>query len=231
MRLDISSRLQAGRLHEALTGQIVDQHYKAGERLSLGVLAEEFAVSLAPLRAAAARLARDGLVRLSPCGEYFTVTAPPDGAWMEELLSYRLLIETSAVGLIARQRPTETLRRMRAAVRSDVTGESLTFGAFRMMHDADKEFHAAIVEGTGNRVTIRAYRDLQPHLHYARLFYSGAARNCRVMNEHGAIVAAVERGEVAKAEETLRAHIEETHAFAAAFDAAALFRQALGQAS
>ncbi len=228
MRLDISSRLQAGRLHEALTGQIIDQHYKAGERLGLGILAEELAVSLPPLRAAAARLARDGLVTLSPCRQYFTVTSAPDAAWMEELLSYRLLIEVSAVGQIARLQPKDTIRRMRAALRGDVTGDSLTFGEFRMMHEADKEFHAAIVEGTNNRVTIRAYRDLQPHLHYARLFYSGAARNCRVMNEHGAIVDAIERGDAAAAEHTLRAHIEETHAFATAFDPASLFQQALG---
>ena len=57
---------------------------------------------------------------------------------------------------------------------------------------ADADFHRAIVASAGNRSSSQVYADLQPHVHYARLYLSrGVEEEADVAAEHGVILARV----------------------------------------
>ncbi len=133
--------------------------------------------------------------------------ASPDAVF--DYLDFRALFEGEAAALVA-ERATEAERQeiARIAAQMAAARESADQAA---EVELDTEFHMAIVEATGNRVTIQIARSLQELLrrgverHHA-LVYDEPAERAELLAQHQAINAAIQAGEAAAARAAVRSH-------------------------
>jgi GntR family transcriptional regulator, transcriptional repressor for pyruvate dehydrogenase complex len=199
------------------------QHHIQREELAPGDflgreedLAAEFGVSRPTLREALKLLASGNLIRASkgPGGGIFVAHTADQGmsrslsdaiammletgaVSLEELLDARLLFEVPLAGLAAYQPDEETVKRLREALR---TGDALAA--------ADADIHRTIAAATGNRV-IKALTDwvfdvAQPSLDEV---IQSAVVQSAVAEQHEALVAAIEKGDPARAERAMKDHL------------------------
>lgn len=204
----ISRRVLADQVHEILTERILDRVYQPGERLNIDALARELGVSSSPVREALTRLTAEGLVSSSSFIG-FAVAPMPDGAWFDELYDYRELVETWAVRIVATLRPSAVLANLNAAVAALEQGTyGSSFRDYRTAHDADEAFHRILIEAAGNRVVAKTYRELNPHLHHARLYMSRPQDVALVVAEHRAILEAIDKGDADAAAAAMLSHLK-----------------------
>jgi DNA-binding FadR family transcriptional regulator len=157
----------------------------------------------APLRVTtperlAAGPGRDGLVHLLRLGR-----VPVD-----DLVELRCALEAAAVAHVARARDQQALAPARAALEQmRAAGEDLA-----AVERADVRFHLALVQASGNRaleLVMLAVRDsIEAHLHTAlAALPEPRAVTRRLLREHEALLAAVDGGDVAEAEQLAREHL------------------------
>jgi GntR family transcriptional repressor for pyruvate dehydrogenase complex len=194
-----------------------------GERLGPGDflgreddLAAEFGVSRATLREALKLLASGNLIRASkgPGGGIFVANTAEQGmsrsvsesiaamlenaiVSLEELLEARLLLEVPLAGLAAHRADDATIRLLREA------------GSGREgLEVADSRIHEIIASAAGNRVvealTGWVREVAQPALAEA---IDGAIVRSAVVEQHDALIAAIERGDSARAERAMEDHL------------------------
>lgn len=199
------------------------QHHIQSEALAPGDflgreedLAADFGVSRPTLREALKLLASGNLIRASkgPGGGIFVAHTADQGmsrslsdaiammletgaVSLEELLDARLLFEVPLAGLAAYQPDEETVKRLREALR---TGDPLAA--------TDAEIHRTIAAASGNRV-IKALTDwvfevAQPSLDEV---IQPAVVQSAVAEQHEALVAAIEKGDAARAERAMKDHL------------------------
>ncbi|MBA4219564.1 GntR family transcriptional regulator [Bosea sp. (in: a-proteobacteria)] len=190
-----------------LMERILDRDYAPGEKLTIDALSREFAVSASPIREALTRLAGLGLVAATSFAG-FSVAPEPSRDWFEQLRDFRILNEGWAARQLARSRDPDAIARLResiAAMEADPPhGQTPDYvGASQ----ADEAFHEAILAASGNEILAQAVRSLHPHLHHARLFSRIPHDIGPMLDEHRAILAAIERGDEDGAQAAVAAHL------------------------
>jgi GntR family transcriptional repressor for pyruvate dehydrogenase complex len=186
-------------------------------------LAAEFGVSRPTLREALKLLASGNLIRASkgPGGGIFVAHTADQGVRrslsdsvgmmletgavsLEELLDARTLLEVPLAGLAALQADEVTLERLRAALETERQAD----GDIDAVHAADTEFHRAIAAAAGNRMasalTGWVYEVLQPRLIEE---LRDAVVPSAVLDQHVALLRAIEKGDRARAERAMREHL------------------------
>ena len=190
-------------VYVAIRERIADNTLPRGMRLHQEDLAAELGVSRTPVREALGRLAADGLVELLP-NRGARVSALDFGD-MRHAWSARLALEPGAARLAAApERPR--VDAMRAAIVAQRAASGDPVRSFAV----NREFHLALVEGSGN-----------PHLvHFAHVLWApqlGAPiyslqlradeQVARWADEHEAIADAIESRDADLAERLTRGHI------------------------
>jgi GntR family transcriptional regulator, transcriptional repressor for pyruvate dehydrogenase complex len=205
------------------------QHYIQDEGLEPGDflgreedLASEFGVSRPTLREALKLLASGNLIRASkgPGGGIFVAATADEGmgrslsdaiammletgsVTLEELLDARLLLEVPLAGLAAYQPDEQGLSRLRDAVRAGSAAEDA-----QSLADIDSEIHEAIAAASGNRMlqalTGWVFEVVQPSLNDV---LHGAIVQSAVIEQHEALLAAIEKGDAARAERAMKDHL------------------------
>lgn len=223
----IPQRLPAGRLGVAVVAELVDlivtEQLKEGDLLPPeGVLSEHFGVSRTVLRESVKRLEEKGLVIVSQ-GRGTQVRAP--GYWnmldpvvlsalidndeslgvLDELTIVRASLESAMAGAVAESHTSEELRRLQNALTAMRESEFET-DSFRQ---ADVVFHYALMEISGNGLA----ENIAKHL-YKRAVESSRYQGINppdavplTLDEHGAIVDAIARNDVAGAQKAMHDHI------------------------
>ena len=147
--------------------RILDGIYAAGERLNIDALSRELNVSSSPIREALTRLSALGLVVSSP----FLVSPVPTREWFEQLRDFRILAESEAARQLARRQTRDAIEKMTNSLhlleRAKLGRRAREYIAG---NKADKSFHGALLDGSGNEILANSIRSLHPHLHHARLF-------------------------------------------------------------
>ena len=186
-------------------------------------LAAEFGVSRPTLREALKLLASGNLIRANkgPGGGIFVAHTADQGVRrslsdsvdmmietgavsLEELLDARMLLEVPVAGLAALQASEETIDRLRAALAAETeAGPDMD-----AIHAADTEFHREIAAAAGNRIaqalTGWVIEVLQPRL-MAEL--RDAVVPEAVLDQHTALLKAIEKGDRTRAERAMREHL------------------------
>jgi DNA-binding GntR family transcriptional regulator len=203
---------------ELEVSSVVDQAYLAiRERIDSGVLARgmrlhqeqlaaELGVSRTPVREALRRLAAEGRVEIhTNRGARVADIEPLD---MPEPYEARLVVEPGAAALAARAGLTGAHQRMRDAI----AAQRAAVGDVPRSFAANRAFHLALVEASGNRLLL----EFAEHLWVARI---GAAiyelqdeppdRMLQDADEHEAILEAVVAGDARRAESLTRKHVAE----------------------
>lgn len=187
-------------------------------------LAAEFGVSRPTLREALKLLASGNLIRANkgPGGGIFVARTAEDGisrslsdsiammletgaVSLEELLDARLILEVPLAGRAAYQADPGQLERLREAVRAETEADSDDLEA---LGAADAEVHRTVAAAAGNRMAEAllgwVFEVLQPRLMEV---LHGAVVQSAVVEQHEALLAAVERGDSARAERAMTDHL------------------------
>jgi GntR family transcriptional regulator, transcriptional repressor for pyruvate dehydrogenase complex len=187
-------------------------------------LAAEFGVSRPTLREALRLLASGNLIRATkgPGGGIFVARTAEEGmsrslsdaiammletgtVTLDELLDARLLLEVPLAGLAAYQPDDQTIERLRSIVEREAAAgpnDSETFA------QSDMEIHRTLAAAAGNRM-IQALTDwifevLQPSLLEV---LQPAIVQSAVLEQHAALLNAVERGDPVRAERAMKDHL------------------------
>jgi GntR family transcriptional regulator, rspAB operon transcriptional repressor len=193
-------------LERELLRAIVDMEIMPGTRLSEQEIAERYGVSRQPVREALIGLGRTGLVSTLP--QRGTVVVKISTRMM---LQARFVCE-SIEAAVARQAAMnfDPYSRARLATLLARQGEAAARGdadAFRL---DDELFHAAIAEGAGCPLAWQTIIDLKAHLARAcKLSLSGPKPLQSLVDQHAAIVAAIDVRDPDAAEAAMRLHLTE----------------------
>jgi DNA-binding GntR family transcriptional regulator len=173
--------------------------------LNIRQLAERFDVSTMPVREALRRLEGEGLVAFEG-GRRIRVNALTRDD-LRELLSIRIALETLALtaAIPTLRTDKERVRQLKGLIEK-MDGEQEDPGAWRT---TNREWHELMYEAAGmpRLVTMIAqlWTAVEP---YMRLYLTSMASLQISQKQHRAILTAATKGDVAKAENVLREHLE-----------------------
>ncbi len=181
---------------------ILAQKLAPGGRLGEQELADLFGVSRTLVREALMQLQARGFVEVRSRKGWYVVEPSFDQA--REAFEARRVIET---GLLrdAGQPLQAVIRRLRQHVAEERQAIAEGDAATRTFLLAD--FHVCLADCFGNRLLTDVLRDLTARTTLVALLYQSTHDAAQSCDEHAAIVAALERGDTAAAEELMRLHI------------------------
>jgi len=192
-------------VYERLRRQILDLSLPPGSPLDEVSLGAEFDMSRTPVREAMVRLAAEGLVTTLPNRN--TIVSTIDfvqlPVYFDALrLMYRVTTRSAAI-----HRNAEQL----AAIRSlaDAYAEAVERRDALAMIEVNRDFHVAIAEAGGNPYFTGLFtRLLDEGRRILRLYYSSFDDRLprQYVDEHGAIIAAIEAGDADQADRLASEH-------------------------
>jgi DNA-binding GntR family transcriptional regulator len=188
------------RAYKHVKGRVLDGTLPGGELISEGEIAEALGMSRTPVRAAFAQLESEGLLRLYP--KRGALVVPVSAQELEDVIETRWVIERYAIERAIPDPGDLPQRLAKSAERqARLKGDEFV--------DADRAFHRALVEATGNTILLGLYdslRDRQRRM--ARATLRGAERQERTSAEHGEIAAAIAAQDRERAVTALRTHLD-----------------------
>ena len=189
---------------ERLRQQIFAHELTPGDWVDEQKLAEQYGISRTPLREALKVLAAEGLVELKPRrGCYVTEISRQD---IDDIFPLIALLEGRCT-FDAVQRATEADLAELATIH-DQLERAAAAQQIALFFEANQEFHRKLQAMSGNRWLLSVIQDLRKVLKLSRLHsLSLEGRLQQSLEEHRAIMAAFEAGEVAKAEKLMHDHL------------------------
>jgi DNA-binding GntR family transcriptional regulator len=194
----------ANRTYLALREAILSLGYRPGEALRKGEICAALGVSRSPVAEAISRLAGEGLVDVVPqAGTYvarFSMDEIREGAFLREA------IELAAVEALASRITEEQLVQLRRNLR--VQEALVSDGDFAGFYAMDGAFHAMILAFTGFRKLGQVADSAWVHVNRARqLILPMPGRVAETLDEHRAILAALEARDAGAARAAMRRHL------------------------
>lgn len=196
------------RAHDELHRLITDGKLADDQRIVIDRFARQFGTSLIPVREALARLHAEGLVIFEP-NKGYRVAPRPTIAELVQLFEARLVIEMGAAELALEHCTPSSLRELKRINRFIAMGSyGTTYDGFREFVSLNERFHIALVALAGNTPLDEAYRRLGYHQKITRPTYGrGPGDVKRFVQEHAAIIDALERRELKALRSAVRRHI------------------------
>ncbi|WP_026909554.1 GntR family transcriptional regulator [Patulibacter minatonensis] len=195
------------RVYEHVKRRLVDGSLEDGVLLSEGAVADEVGVSRTPVREAFLLLEGEGLLALYP--KRGALVLPVGAREARDMYDARALVEGDAVRtVLARPRDAALLADLRGIVaeqRHLQASDDLVAAA-----EADRRLHRAWVAAAGNQVLLRFFdglRDRQDRVTVATM-RRGGGLPAELVDEHEAIVDAVDARDVDRAVALLAAHLD-----------------------
>jgi DNA-binding GntR family transcriptional regulator len=196
----------ADQAYGELKQMIFDFALMPGDRCSESELAQRLKVSRTPLRQALQRLEREGFLQVMP--KIGWQVAPLDFDTFDELYDLRVLIECHAAHHLAEaeeRAPLKGLADVWLAPPEERLADAAEVGRL------DEQFHALLVQGSGNREMARVHRQITERIRIIRrLDFTKPARVEATYDEHARILRAITRRRGDEAQRLLRAHIEQS---------------------
>jgi DNA-binding GntR family transcriptional regulator len=205
---DTSKREQA---YHQLRRLLILQQIPEGSRIREAEWSSRFDVNRSALREALARLEAEGLVEIGPKTGYFVPRLTVRD--IQEIMTIRVMLEGGAIELIcaAGLNTPRHLKPMRQACEqlARLVQDEYLLGAV----EADWRFHESLILASENHRLTIAYRH-SPMLIIHPEVLGGKeweATMRRTVDEHHALLATILAGEVKKAKDMLRRHIDGPH--------------------
>lgn len=198
----------ARRVADDVARRIIRGEIVAGELLTEVQVAAEAGASRTPVREAMLQLQRWGLVQLMP--KKGAIVKPLSGKEVRDLLGFRELLEVSAIGAaLANGGDTELADALAANLSAQEV--ALDAGDVAEFSARDVEFHLRIMQAGENAVVDDVMLTLAPR--FARVIHEVARHDGsdarRLLDDHRAIHACIEAGDVEGARRAIAAHIAE----------------------
>jgi len=197
--------LLSERAYERVKHDIISCQIAPGAEISEAQLCEQYKLGKAPVRVALSRLAHDGLVRAIPRRGY--MVTPVTLKDIQDVFELRLMLEPRAARLAAGRVNAKRLRVLDDICQAGYQpGEARSTARFL---EANKEFHVAIAQASGNGRLAHAIEQLLDEM--TRLLHLGLGirnRTREMQHEHRTLVRALVRGDGETAETICREQIE-----------------------
>jgi DNA-binding GntR family transcriptional regulator len=193
----------ADQVYAVLRERIAGGEIERGSRLHQEDLASEFGVSRTPVREALRRLAAEGLVDLFANRGARVATATDEQ--LRSSYETRLVVEPGAARVAAELRLPAAIAAMKAALREEEKAGKSSAKHFK----ANRDFHLAIVRGTGNPQLVQFMEHvwigrIGATLYETRLDPKGLGKDHEA---HSSIATAIEKGNAERAEKLTRGHL------------------------
>ncbi len=193
------------KLRDEIENGIVTGEFAPGERLDEVQLATRFGVSRTPIREALQRLETQAV--LSRDGRSLVVSSL-DHDQLGELYVVRAELEGFAARLAAQHAAPEEIRVLWDMIRRDRE----LLGRPESLARANKRFHRQIHLASHNRYLIQQLEMVQrPMALMATTSLAAEGRGARALDEHEAIVRAIENRDGEAAETAIRGHISQAY--------------------
>ncbi|ESW60320.1 MAG: GntR family transcriptional regulator [Rhodobacter sp. CACIA14H1] len=204
--LDRFSGSLGQRVYQTLREAILSLSYRPGEILRKPEICEALGVSRSPVADAVARLASEGLVDVVPqAGTFvarFSMEEIREGAFLREA------IEVAAVERVAETITEEQLTQLRRNV--TVQAALIADGDVPGFYQTDAQMHELILSFTGFRKLAQVSETAWLHVNRARqLILPVPGRIEATLDEHRAILAALEAHDPEAARLATRAHLRQ----------------------
>lgn len=197
--------LLTDRAYERIRHDIISCAIAPGTEISEAQLCAQYKLGKAPVRMALNRLAHDGLVRAIPRRGY--MVAPVTVRDIHDVFELRLMLEPAAARMAAGKVDAHRLQALDETCRAGYQPGDLK-STSRFL-EANKAFHVAIAQGTGNVRLAGAIEHLLDEM--TRLLHLGLGlrnRSQEMQHEHRSLVKALSRGDGDTAERICREQIE-----------------------
>ena len=195
-------------VYEKLRQSIIDLTLPPGSPLDEVGLSAQFRMSRTPIREALVRLASEGLVTMLP--NRTTIVTPIDFVRLPLYFeALTLMYRVTTRGAAARRRPEQVA--MIREHQSSFADAVVRRDAIAMI-SSNRDFHVAIAEAAGNPYfTVLFTRLLDEGRRLLRLYYSSFDDRLprQFVEEHDAIIAAIEAGDVALCDRLATAHAQQ----------------------
>lgn len=183
---------------------LVTLHYKPGEYLNTAQVMDDLALGRTPINQAIHRLASEGLLQVIPRKGVMVSPLSIDDAL--KLIEVRLANELLCIQLVCQKINSKELERLRQ-VHQHVIQASTDFNTIDLMA-LDRQFHETLSEISANKWLA----DILSVIHaQAQRFWASTLSNQvhikEVIDEHEAIIAALEKRDLQAAEKAISEHI------------------------
>jgi DNA-binding GntR family transcriptional regulator len=189
---------------ERLRQRIFAHELTPGTWIDEQKLAEQYGISRTPLREALKVLASEGLVELKPRrGCYVTEISRRD---LDDIFPLIALLEGRCTSDALRRAKPADIRNLREI--HEQLEEAARDGRITAFFEANQAFHRRLQELADNRWMLSVIQDLRKVLKLSRLHsLSLEGRLQQSLDEHRAIMAALEAGDGAAAERAMHDHL------------------------
>jgi DNA-binding GntR family transcriptional regulator len=193
------------RVYLWLRRRIVEMDMLPGTRVVERDIAEEFGTSRTPVHEAVQRLADEGLIEIVPRSGTFVARIPLDA--LEEANLVRHALETAIIEKAAERVSPEDTARLRAILAEQEAAIAANDpGAF---HRTDERFHALLAELSGYPGVWPIIQQAKTQMdRYRQLTLPLEGRMAGVLEEHRAVVAAIEARDPVRAVAAMREHLD-----------------------
>jgi DNA-binding GntR family transcriptional regulator len=188
---------------EALRSAIIAGQYRPGDHLGEVELAAGLGVSRGTVREALRHLQQEGLV--TPSARGMLRVRSHTATEIKELFQVRAALEGLAVRLLIASPERDAVV---AALRRAVADLDDTHRDFIAHVDADMAFHLLLCELSGNSMLETAWRQLAGRIRVTIMARGEEQSTLMSGSYHAPIVDAIEAGDVSKAYDVLREHMD-----------------------
>jgi len=197
-----------GFIVEALTRSIVEHRLQPGAKLSEQKLADQFGVSRTLVRQALFTLSQNRLINMEPARGAFV--AAPSVTEAQQVFAVRRMLEAGMARAFVQQATPADIEALhahieqeRAAIqRGDVPGRTALLG----------DFHVRMAQLMGNDVLALMLGDLISRCALITLMYQSSSAAEHSVDEHAAIVQALQSKDEARAVALMDAHLRHVEA-------------------
>jgi len=208
-----ATRIEAASLVDQLVDRIRDNivsgSFTPGARIKVKEIAEDHGVSMIPVREALARLLASRLVRAEANRGYFVASRPAPEEYAERVKA-RELLETSALAAGFNnidKIDIQSLRTLNEKMRKLAAGSPDKRGILARWTRLNAEFHKILVGSLRNRYFDSIFSDLALESSMARPFADNPPPYAALIEQHQAIIDAIEASNLSSAVEELTHHI------------------------
>ena len=197
--------LLSQKVYRALKTEIIKGSLKPGTKLSEGKIAEQMGVSRTPVREAIRELAAEGFVKISPNqGVEISNISIED---IQEVLQIRSVLEGLAARLAATKITREKIKELESFnknMEKFISKDDI----LNFIKESEK-FHVLILDICGNNRLVQIRKNLDDQIHRYRSISLNVPRRPKyALGEHKKITEALKQGDLAKADELSKMHIE-----------------------
>lgn len=191
-------------IYNILRAQIIRGELTPGTRISEAEVSKVMAVSRQPVREAFIKLRNDELVEVRPQrGTFITkisINAVSNARFIREA------VEADIVKLLVENCSTKLVAELRALVRQQ---QNVDHGDLDSFMELDEKFHRTMAELADKKFAWKVIASMKAHFDRVRYLSSTQKPLSRLINQHEAVVNAIEKKDAVKAEAAIRYHLQE----------------------